>query len=208
MFVRGSYIPNLGLLDEANRFTFENKIGEISDPIESKLFFYVVQVKDRKPAGIPPFSDAEPFIRKNLIHQKQYELAYEKGMKIYNEVLKGKSFKKVAGKYGEEVKDSGEFNRNSYIPGVGKQPEFIGTAFALDKENRLSPPIELRNGTYILQLISKSEVNDSYFQAKGDSLSLDLLRKKQVDFYTLWFENLKKNAKIKDLRNQYFRETF
>jgi len=208
MFVKGSFIPNLGLSAEANRFAFENKEGKISDPIDAQLFFYVVHVKERKPAGIPPFSDAEPFVREALLNEKQMELAYEKGMNIYQEVLEGESFIKVAKRYDEQVKDSGEFTRNSSVPGIGKQPEFIGTAFALDQMNRISPPIKLTSGTFLLQLISKSEVDETVFQAQKDSLSLDLLRRKQVDFYTQWFENLKKKAKIEDFRDQYYRETF
>jgi len=208
MFVKGSFIPNLGFSAEANKFAFENKAGKISHPIESQLLFYVVQVKERKPAGIPPFSDAEPFVKDFLLSQKQYELAYEKGMKIYEEILKGKDFKKAAKEYNEKVMDSGEFTRNSYVPGVGENPEFIGTAFALDEVNRISPPLKTPKGTYLLQLISKSKVDETSFQSQRDSLTLDLLRRKQVDFYTQWFENLKKQAKIEDFRNQYYREVF
>lgn len=208
MFVKGSFIPNLGMSKEANLFAFENKAGKISAPIETDVFFYVVQVKERKPAGIPSLEDAEPFAKDALLTQKRYELAYDKGAKIYKEIQEGKDFNAVAKKYEEKVMDSGEFTRDSYIPVVGQQPEFIGTAFALDKNNPISSPVKLNKGTYLLQLLSKSEVNDSLFQAEKDSLSLNLLRKKQSDFYTQWFENLKKEAKIEDFRDQYYRETF
>ncbi|MDH4222439.1 MAG: peptidylprolyl isomerase [candidate division Zixibacteria bacterium] len=208
VFVKGGFIPNLGMSEEVSQFAFENKAGKISEPIDARLFFYVVQVKERRPAGIASFSESEPYIKKILINQKQYELAYEKGMKIYDEVLKGESFVKVVNKYNEKVKDSEEFSRSSYIPGIGQQPEFTGTAFALEKGNPISRPIKLNNGTYVLQLISKTMVDDSLFQVEKDSLSLDLLRKKQLDYYNLWFGNIKRKAKIEDFRDQYYRETY
>ncbi len=208
MFVKGSFIPNLGMSKEANLFAFENKAGKISAPIETNLFYYVVQVKERKPAGIPSLGEAEPFAKEALLAQRRYELAYDKGMKIFKEIKEGKDFVAVTKKYGEKVEDSGEFTRESYVPGIGQQPEFIGTAFALDRSNPISSPVKLTNGTYLLQLLSKSAVNDSLFQAERDSLALNLLRKKQSDFYTQWFENLKKKAKIEDFRDQYYRETF
>jgi parvulin-like peptidyl-prolyl isomerase len=208
MFVKGSLIPNLGMSKEANLFAFENKAGKISAPIETDLFYYVVQVKERKPAGIPSLEEAEPFAKEALLAQKRYELAYDKGMKIFKEVQEGKDFNAAAKKYEEKVMDSGEFTRDSHIPAVGQQPEFIGTAFALDMNNPICSPIKLTNGTYLLQLLSKSAVNDSLFQVEKDSLALNLLRKKQSDFYTQWFENLRKEAKIEDFRDQYYRETF
>ncbi|HVP36085.1 MAG TPA: peptidylprolyl isomerase [Terriglobales bacterium] len=208
MFVKGSFIPNLGAVPEANKFAFENKPGKTSDLIEAQFFYYVVELKDRKPAGIAPFSDAEPFAKQALMSQKQWELAFQKGTKIYNEIKNGKDFKKAAEENNEKVMDPGEFYRSSYVTGVGQIPEFTGTAFALNEKGQLSNPIELTTGTYILQLISKSSVNDSLFQANSDSLKVDLLRKKQYDFYTQWFDNLKKTAKIQDFRDQYYKETY
>ena len=208
MFVKGSFIPNLGMSQEANKFAFENKPGKTSDPIDAQLLYYVVELKERKPAGIAPLSDAEPFVEKFLLNKKQYESAYQKGTKIYEEIKKGKDFKKAAEENSEKVMDSGEFYRSSIVSGVGNIPEFTGTAFALNEKGQVSPPVELTTGTYILQLISKSAVNDSLYQANSDSLKVDLLRRKQYDFYTQWFDNLKKNAKIQDFRDQYYKETY
>ncbi len=207
LFVKGSFIPKLGLSEEVNQFVFENKSGKISDPIESQFSFYVVQTKERKPAGIPSLSEAEPLVKDELLKQKLGELAYQKGMRIYEEIRKGKDFKKVAEESKEKVMDSGEFTRNSSVPGIGQDPEFIGSAFALST-NQISPPVKTTQGAYLLQLVSKSAVNDSTFQVHSDSLKLELLRRKQSDFYTQWFQNLKKNSKIEDFRNQYYKETF
>ena len=208
MFVKGSFIPNLGMSQEANKFAFENKPGKTSDPIEAQFFYYVVELKDRKPAGIAPLSDAESFVKQALLNKKQYELAYQKGTRIYEEIKKGKDFKKAAEENNEKVMDSGEFYRSSYVSGVGQIPEFAGTAFALNEKGQVFSPIELTTGTYILQLVSKSVVNDSLYQVQSDSLKVDLLRKKQYDIYSQWFDNLKKTAKIQDFRDQYYKETY
>jgi len=208
MFVKGSFIPNLGMSQEANKFAFENKPGKTSDLIETQFFFYLVELKERKPAGIAPLSDADPFVKQALLNKKQYELAYQKGTRIYEEIKKGKDFKKASEENNEKVMDSGEFYRSSYVSGVGQIPEFTGTAFALNEKGQVCSPVELTTGTYILQLVSKSAVNDSLYQANGDSLKVDLLRRKQYDFYTQWFDNLKRNAKIQDFRDQYYKETY
>jgi parvulin-like peptidyl-prolyl isomerase len=207
LFVKGSFISQLGLSEEVNQFVFENKPGKISDPIESQFSYYVVQIKERKPSGIPSLSEAEPLVKNELLKQKLGELAYQKGMRIYEEIRKGKDFKKVAEEFKEKVMDSGEFTRNSFVPGIGQDPEFIGSAFALS-QNQVSPPVKTTQGAYLLQLVSKSAVNDSTFQVHSDSLKLELLRRKQSDFYTQWFQNLKKNSRIEDFRNQYYKETF
>ena len=207
LFVKGSYIPKLGLSEEVTQFVFENKPGKISDPIESQFLYYVAQIKERKPAGIPSLSEAEPLVKNELLKQKLEELAYQKGMRIYEEIRKGQEFKKVAEESKEKVMDSGEFTRNSFIPGIGQDPEFIGSAFALST-NQVSSPVKTTQGAYLLQLVSKSTVIDSTFQVYSDSLKLELLRKKQSDFYTQWFQNLKKNSRIEDYRSQYYKETF
>jgi peptidyl-prolyl cis-trans isomerase D len=148
LFVKGSFIPKLGLSEEVNQFVFENKPGKISDPIESQSLYHVVQIKERKPAGIPSLSEAELLVKDELLKQKRGELAYQKGMRIYEEIRKGKDLKKVAEESKEKVMDSGEFTRNSFVPGIGQDPEFIGSAFALST-NQISPPVKTDQGTYI-----------------------------------------------------------
>ncbi len=102
--------------------------------------------------------------------------------------------------------ETDEFSRNSFIPQIGNPPEFIGAAFSLTHTNQVSPPVKTNQGTFIIQLLSKTAIDDSLFAEVKDSLTSVVLQKKQSQVYQDWFAQVKKEAEIKDYRSEYFRE--
>jgi hypothetical protein len=76
----------------------------------------------------------------------------------------------------------------------------------LTQSGQISPPVQTNLGSFILQLVSRSVINDSLFAAQMDSLSMVVLQKKQNQTYQEWFAQVKEKAEIKDYRSEYFRE--
>jgi len=75
------------------------------------------------------------------------ELSYEN--------KKGESLKDVAGKYGLEMKETGDFSMNSAIPEIGLSYPFALAALQL-KDNQVSDVVEAGECFYIMQLKSKT----------------------------------------------------
>ena len=196
-----SFIPN----EEAKSFAFEGKINKTSESFETSKGFYVLQLKQKLPAGIQSLAEVKDQVKNELIRQKRENLTFEKAQKIYNEIRLGESFEKVAERYGEKVDETSELDRNTKL-NVENFSELVGASFALSEQNPISTPVKTENGTYILKLIYKTPIDEQKFEAVKDSLGMELLRKKQNDVYTAWFTQLRKNSKISDNRSQYYRE--
>jgi len=206
-FVRGGYIPGIGINPQIEEFAFENDVGEVSEVFETAKGFFVFQIKDKRPEGISPLEEVKGVIKRKIIKLKADSLAYDKAKMIFAQIKKGKSLKKAAEENNATYAEPKEFTRNSFIPPIGKLPEFIGTAFSLTRPNQISPPVKTDVGSFILQLVSRSTVDDSLFATVKDSLASVVLQKKQNQVYQDWFAQVKKEAEIKDYRSEYFRET-
>jgi peptidyl-prolyl cis-trans isomerase D len=205
-FTQGGSIPGIGRNIQVDEFAFENDEGEISDLIETARGFYVFQVKEKRPAGISPLDQAEQVIRQKLTKIMADSLAYEKAEKIYAEIKGGESLKEAAEESDATYAKPDEFSRNLPPPQIGRSPEFLGAAFSLTEPKQVSPPVKASQGTFIIQLVSRTLADDSLFIAVKDSISFVVLQKKQGEAYQDWFTQVKTQADIKDYRAEYFRD--
>jgi peptidyl-prolyl cis-trans isomerase D len=205
-FYKGKFIPVIGSNPEIDEFAFKDKIGKTSEVIETTNGFYVFQLKERRPAGISPLEEVKVVIKQKLSKAKADSLAYAEAQKIYEQIKAGKSLQKAAKDNDAIYRETDQFSRNSFVPEIGNLPEFIGASFSLNTQNRLSPPIKTDRGTFIIEFVSRTQIDDSLFSSIQDSLKTVLLQNKQSQVYQDWFIHLRESAKIKDYRNEYFRE--
>ena len=203
-FPEGSgFVPGIGVEREVSRFVFRNDVGSISDPIETEQGFVVVRIADRQKARTKSLEEVRAQIESLLKREKQKALAGDFARKIKKDIDNGESFEVIAKRDSLEHKTTDPFTRNDFIPGIGRDPVFIGTAFALNT-GEISEPVEGMRGYYIIKLLEKTEFDEEDYKAKADLIRQDLERRKQQQAFAQWYENLKSRAEIKDYRNQYF----
>jgi peptidyl-prolyl cis-trans isomerase D len=205
-FAQGMTIPGIGNVPGIHEFAFDNDVGEKSDLFETGRGFYVFQIKERKPAGFSPADEVKSAIRQRLVKTKADSLAYGKAQEIYAQINGGKSLKKAAEDNDATFDEPDEFTRSSSVPRIGNPPEFIGRAFSLTEPNQVSSPVKTNRGTFIIQLVSKTALDDSLFFSVRDSVMTVLMQKKQSQVYQDWFAQVREEAKIEDYRSEYFRE--
>jgi peptidyl-prolyl cis-trans isomerase D len=205
-FSQGGAIKNLGRNVQVNEFAFANDQGQVSDVIETAKAFYVFQINGKRPAGISPLEEVHPIVRQKLIKTKTESMAFEKAREILDQINQGKSLKNAAEQNDAKFAQPDEFSRSGYIPTIGSPPELIGAAFSLTQPDQISPPVKTNLGSFILQLVSRSAIDDSLLVAQMDSLSMVVLQRKQTQTYQEWFSQVKEKAKIEDYRSEYFRE--
>lgn len=205
-FTQGGFITNVGRNPQMEEFAFANEPGQISDVLETATAFYVLQVKERKPAGISPLEEVKQIVEQKLIRSKADSMAFGKAEEIFAQISQGKSLKKAAEENEAEFAETDQFLRTGFIPQIGNPPELMGAAFSLTQPDQISPPVKTDQGSFIVQLISRSAVDDSLFTAIQDSLSYVVLQTRQAQTYQDWFAQVKEAADIKDYRSEYFRE--
>ncbi|MFQ6113422.1 MAG: peptidylprolyl isomerase, partial [bacterium] len=170
------FVPGLGLNKKASRFIFENKIGEIGEVEESPQGFFVYRIAEIQNERIKPMEEVSSIIKSKLLAEKRMAMAGEFAQKVYEKIQSGLSFEEAAAQDSLEIRQTEPFTRSGYVSGVGRDTKFVGTAFAIEKVNGVSKPIEGTKGYYILQLLEKSEFDPSDYESNKESLAQQLLQ--------------------------------
>jgi parvulin-like peptidyl-prolyl isomerase len=88
------------------------------------------------------------------------------------------------------------------VPGIGRDPKFVGAAEGLAL-GAISNPVEGLRGAYLLQLLSKSVFDSTAYAAQREALAGRLLAEKRSQFVNNWLQQLRDKAEIQDNRDLY-----
>jgi len=204
-FAPEANIPNIGPNKELSEMAFKDKLGSISDVVDSRNAYIVAASDSRKPAGYTPFEEVKDriknIVRRDLINEK----TYAKGDELHKQMVDAKlSLEEIAGRANLTAKETDFFSRNEFVKNVGSDPAFIGSAFSLTPANRLSAPVEGRTGCYLLELIDKQAADLIKYDEVSDSLYQDAISKKRQDTWSKWYKKLYENSKIEDFRQEIY----
>lgn len=203
-FLKGNgFVPVLGLNRGASNFIFSNDVGKVGEPEEFPQGFFVYKVSEIQTERIKPLSEVKETITNKLRQQERMTLARQFAQTLYEKIQGGLSFEEAAEKDSLEIKEV-SFGRSGFVAGVGREPQFIGAAFALQEAERVSKPVEATRGYYILKLIEKDEFDVDAYDKQKDLLKQQLLQRKQSQAFANWYANVKENADIKDYRDRFF----
>jgi peptidyl-prolyl cis-trans isomerase D len=201
------FIQGFGQDQEVHSFAFNSKIGAISRIIETPSAFYVLQLKDHRPAGADPLVDIRPDVETAYKREKTLQRSLEQVKRVYTQVQQGKSLAQAAKSENLAVLETGEFEASDeLIPKVGRNPKFLEAALEIKSPGQVSPPILDRDGVFLMELISREGPSEAEFAEAGDSLFQATLEEEQSRLYSEWFERLRESAEIKDYRDRFFSE--
>jgi parvulin-like peptidyl-prolyl isomerase len=102
------------------------------------------------------------------------------------------------------VQSTGSFTVSGAIPGIGRDPEFIGAVTGL-AVGRISPPVSGVRGAYLIQLLSSTAFDSSGYAAQKEILRSRTLQEKRNRFLSEWITRLKEKADIEDKRDVFYR---
>jgi parvulin-like peptidyl-prolyl isomerase len=204
-FREGSgFVPGLGRASDAVLYAFSEDPPAVGGPYENETGVYVVSLRERQEAGVRPLEEIADRVRAGLKRERQRELARERA-EAFGEVLADAGdLEQVAAMLSVTLEETEMFTRRDYVPGVGQMNEFVGTAFGLPVGG-ISNLVETSRGFYFLQTAAREEADMERFAEEKETLKIDLLRQKQNQAYTDWFESIRAEAEIKDYRDRFFR---
>ena len=198
-FERGALIPGVGYLRAAQRFAFHEKVGTVtSEPLEDDRAYYLFRVAERQGARTVPFEEVQDRIRANVAQERQRELAREK-LAAAVAAADG-SLASIAAELGTVVETTGEFTRDSFVPGVGRKNAFVAAAFAYPVGRR-SDIVESDRGFYVLEVMGRIAADDSLFAQQEASIRSQLLLEKRQNLITAWIDQMMLEADVVDYRS-------
>ncbi len=184
---------------------FENPVGTVLEPIELKQYGIVVaQILDSRPAGVASYQDLEQSLREILVHRKKLDKALKKAEEFYKRIAGIKELTDLSQIDSSlKVQTVQDYNQSMNIPNVGVDPVFANNVFKLPTR-KINKPFKGSRGAYIVQIFNRNIPNLKAKKAEIYTYKTQLQRNlRQRAFYS-WFNYVKKNAVIEDLRYKFF----
>jgi len=195
-------IPGIGINKRLVEFAFDNSLNSVSEVYKVQQGFIVSKISEINKGGIKPFEEVKDQIKPSAARENKFEkvkiLAEDVRTKVKDDL---KTVKQVDDRL--SVKNTGRFNVESSIPGIGKNYAFIETAFHLEP-GVISEPVKGTTGYYLLKVISVSPFDSSAYSLQSSTLRNNILQEKRQYIIAQWLNDLKAKADIVDNRYLFY----
>jgi parvulin-like peptidyl-prolyl isomerase len=201
----GGAIPGLGVDESVNRWAFAERVGAVSEPFSIQNSYAVFAIADAKDEGVRPFDELKESLRPLALRTKKLARAKEIAAELRSRLGPADSVSRVKEfDPSVTVTRTGEFTLSGAIPTVGRDPAFMGAVSAL-QVSQISPAIQGARGAFLIQLVSRTEMDSVAYGSQSEMLRTRLLQEKRNRFLSEWMESLRKSADIEDKRDLFYR---
>lgn len=188
-------IPDIGPVPEITEILPGLGEGYVSDVIEAKDAFYVIQVAERTPERIPELSEVENEVRAAVRLEKALELAETRAEEIVSEVNEnGLALADIP--EAPEPQETAPFTRRGRPSELPWLSGLATTAFELS-EGEAAGPFMNPTAAYVVQLKEKIDADPAGYEAQKESIKNRLLMERREQVFEDYYENLREKIKVK-----------
>ena len=127
------------------KWTYDNSVGDISDPesVDSKYIVAMVSADNKK--GLSTAHAVQQTVEPLVRNEK-------KAQKIIAQQFKGSTLEQISASAHQPVKNVDSLNFIAFVvPELGNEPHFIGAAFNKQIQNKISSPIAGNTGVFVVK---------------------------------------------------------
>lgn len=205
-FDRETKIPDIGWDLQFANTALSLQTGDLSGLVETKTGVYILKVKEKKPSRQAEFAEVKDKAEKSLKAQKSEDLAKAKAAEALSAIKarldKKEKFEDIAKSMSLTLQETGAFNRNSYIQGLGAAPEFAQAAFSLKEGEIFGEPVKVHDGYVIARQTALIPIDENKYNEEKDKFKEQLLAQKKYLNSMSWFFEIKKQADLKSNLNK------
>ena len=197
-FPKNGAIPGLGGDERLKKSINSLDKGEVSEVIEHKDKYYIIQVADIKSSYIPKISAVSDQLQKDFIDHQSLVVA-KKEAEAYLEKLKGgATWSELAKNENLKTDETGLFGRGETIPKIGNAPSLFEAAFSLSSQNRYPDrAFEVNNKVYVIRWLNRKGIDREEFDKEKKTFRQALLATKEQRISGAWLQSMKDKAEIK-----------
>lgn len=194
--------PGAGVIDQAFEWARdEAEPGDVSPVFENDQAFYAVELVGYQPEGFRSLDEAEDQIRRQLLDRNKQEIVVQQAAELADGARSAGSLTGLPEEEGLTVRETQAFSRLNPIPGVGRVPRVIGTAFGLE-EGEISDPVAAEQSVYLLELLERIPADSTAWLAQREQQRQQLASQFQQQRLEQWIAGLRENAEIQDRRDE------
>ncbi len=197
-FPKDGTIPVLGGDERLKESINSLEMGEVSEVIEHKDKFYIIQVVDIKDSYIPKISDVSEKLNKDFMDHISLVAAKREAEGYLEELKGGADWSELAKKESLKTEEAGFFSRGESIPKIGFAPSLYEAAFSLSSQKRYPDDVfEVNKKVYVIRWVNRKDINREDFNKEKKDFKQALLLTKERRISNAWLESIKEEAEIK-----------
>jgi peptidyl-prolyl cis-trans isomerase D len=199
LFANGEVLPEIGQNQEFYKIAFTLDAKAISPVVEGTTAYYLLRVKQKKAAAVPPLEEVKAKIEKDLTDTKAQDLLTQKAIALLAQLKKEKDIARVAQQNGLKVDETGLFVRSAEpIPKIGDLPELRPGGIQVFAQRPIADKVyKQKDADYIIALKSSEPADMAGFEKEKDALKKQVLAEAQQRVMKKFIEGLKAKADIK-----------
>jgi peptidyl-prolyl cis-trans isomerase D len=199
-FSSNETIPGIGDDPGIKKAIFSLEKDDVSDLLEFKDKYYIVQVIDKKASYLPELKDVEEEVAKNFVSYLATRKARAAAEKYLEELKRGKGWEEIAAEHNLSPQKSDFFTRNESGAQAPSGPDFGETVFGLGEDRRYPDKVfENSRGVFVIRWEGREGIDKEKFEQEKESARASLMQEKQRTVFRDWLESLKKRAKVERL---------
>jgi len=197
-FPKDGTIPVLGGDERLKESINSLDKGEVSEVIEHKDKFYIIQVVDIKGSYIPEISDVSEKLNKDFMDHLSFVAAKREAEGYLEELKGGADWSELVKKENLKTEETGFFSRGESIPKIGFAPSLYEAAFSLSSQKGYPDEVfEVNKKVYIIRWLNRKDINREDFDKEKEAFKQALLLPKERRISNAWLQSIKEEAEIK-----------
>jgi peptidyl-prolyl cis-trans isomerase D len=174
------YFPRGRMVPEFDQVAFSMKPGQISDLVKTQFGYHIIKVVDTKPASQRPLNE----VRAQIEDQLKWEQAQAEAQKLADDVAKDLKkpgdFDAVARARGLKVSESGFFQQDEPIAGIGMAPAVAQQAFTMST-GEVSDPIRTPQGFAFITVLARQDPYVPKLEEVKNKVKDEVLKQKSIE---------------------------
>ena len=202
---KGGIVPGLGVNESITRWAFKSTVGTVGEPFSIPNGYAVFLLSEAKDAGVKGLDEVKESIRPLAVRKKKMETIKEIALALKAKLAPADSLTRLTD-FNPAVKAqrTGTFTLAGTVPGVGRDPNFLGAVSGLAL-GQISTPVQAFRGVYLIQLLYRSAFDSAAYATQRETMGTQMLQEKRNRFLTDWLAKLKESASIEDNRELFYR---
>jgi len=173
-FGKGRMVP------EFETAAFAMQPGQTSELVRSQFGFHIIRMVEKKAATTRTLDEVRPQIQELLAQQQADTQITERARQLESRIKDPGDLAEAAGEQGLMVQESGYFQRNDPVPGLGAAPQVAATAFTL-ADNAVSGPLPAQRGVVFITVVGKKDPYVPKIEEVQDRVRQDAIRAKAAE---------------------------